>query len=256
MSLLTVSTWNIGSLHENGRYEINLKYLKDEVLTKNHADIICLQECPNDPELLEQLKEWTGLPSSYYVITSESHVYLNHDMGLCILSRMPVTEISRFHPTKPQVEAWHNGKQEYWHAKLFLAVSGVFDGRKLTVITGHGFPFHRYNLDDGEHDDVISPSFSEVDNWIKDLRAELPDTLFCIAADFNYGDPLRFMPYLSGGFRDAFYGEATRPSGRKTDAVILPVQYSPVAKCNLKSPIKDDGRGYFDHNYVSASYNL
>lgn len=257
MSLISIiiSTWNIGSLHEGGHYARNLDYLRT-VLTARPTDILCLQECPNDPDFLRQVTEWTGLTHIHYVVTSESHIDLQHDMGLCVLSRCPVTEISRIQPAKPQVEAWHKGKREYWHDKLFLALHGEIHGRELAVITGHGFPFHRYGLDDGEHDSVIAPSFGEVDHWIRELRSQHPHILFCIAADFNYGEPLRFMPYLNESFADAFHGEATRPSGRKTDAIILPADHRPGDKQNVRAPLNEKGRGYFDHNFISASYSL
>ena len=103
MTSLTISTWNIGSLHEGDHYVRNLDYLRT-VLTAHPTDILCLQECPNDPDFLRQVTEWTGLTHIHYVVTSESHIDLQHDMGLCVLSRCPVTEISRIQPTKPQVE--------------------------------------------------------------------------------------------------------------------------------------------------------
>ena len=255
MTNLTISTWNIGSLHDGPHYDRNLNYLRS-VLTEHPTDILCLQECPHDPELLQQLKTWTGLTNALYFITSESHIDLQHDMGLLILSRLPVTDLRQVKPDKPQVEAWHKGNREYWHEKLFVAVKCAYNDNPLTVVTGHGFPFHRYGLDDGAHDDVIAPSFTRIDQWIEELRKEFPNTLFCFAADFNYGEPLRFMPRLREAFADAFDGEATRPSGRKTDAILLPREYHPESECNVVAPLDEKGRGWFDHNYISATYSL
>lgn len=247
-----VATWNIGSLYTD--YERNLDYLQS-VIRSVDTDILCMQETPKQPALWENICTWGGFPHRLYHTTSISHICTDNDMGISVFSRFPIEQLEIRKLTKPTVEIFYNGKQEYWHDKYFMAVKCVLGDRPVMLVTGHGFPFHRYGLENPENHHLIAPSFRELDTWL----AALPETcqlpVLCAAADFNITDPLPFMPKTAAQYRDVFHGDATRPSGRKTDGILIPGGISDVKKTNIPAHTID-GQRIFDHNFIMAELPL
>ena len=248
---LKVATWNIGSLYAD--YAVNWPYLQ-QMLRSQTVDVLCMQEVPHEEELLQAICDVGGFSYSLFQITSISHIHKGHDMGVAVFSRFPIKALQTIHLDKPTVPIAYQGKTEVWHDKYFLAFVCHLAEQKVAMVTGHGFPFHRYGLENEGNYGIIQPSFVQLDKWVE----ELPDDtrLLCMAADFNLATPLRFMPYCRQHFRDVFQDEATRPSGRKTDAVLIPHGVRAVEKTNILPPWKhataDNPRGIFDHNFIAA----
>lgn len=242
MPIISIATFNVGSLYSD--YESNLAAL-ERLLGSVSPDVLCLQELPDDRELIEKIKSLTGLEHCIYRITSESHVNEGGNMGIAILTRVPAEPCSVLKLDKPTVEIYYNGRQEYWHDKYYIAARADIGGSPVLLVTGHGFPFHRYNLECAEGEVHISPCFAQLESWLLSLAGENPDAPLLIMADLNITDALDFMPALAHSHFDIFKGQATRPYNRKTDAVIVP-HATPVRTVeNL--PVT----GY-DHHYISA----
>ena len=253
MNNFTISTWNVGSLYAN--IERNIPIFKEN-LQKAPADFFCMQEFPDNPRDLDEVKRITGLSHHMYWVTSHSHVDTEHDMGVLLLSRYPLTFEEEIQLPKPTVEVSHDGKKEEWHDKSFFAVSFTAGEQPFLIVTGHGFPFHRYGLENEAGKSVMAPSFEALDLFFDSMKEKHPDKKLFSAADFNITSPLAFMPLTSASMVDVFHGEPTRPSGRKTDAIILPHDAVLLSKRTVISPLQSDGKGCFDHHLISASFSF
>lgn len=249
---VTVATWNIGSLYAN--FDSNLQYL-EKLLSQQTVDILCMQEVPAQESLLHHITTTGGFQHCIFKTTSQSHICQENDMGIAVFSRYTITQLDSIKLNKPTVPISYNGKPEIWHDKYFMAVLCEKENKKLILVTGHGFPFHRYQLEQPSKYAIISPSFEHLDNWIELLHQRYPKTAFCMAADFNIKSPLFFMQQCNQQYVDIFENEGTRPSGRKTDAILLPHKTPVLHKENIKSPI-ENGCPQFDHNYISACFSI
>ncbi|MBR4016977.1 MAG: endonuclease/exonuclease/phosphatase family protein [Oscillospiraceae bacterium] len=247
MQTINVATWNIGSLYQN--YEKNIRYL-ERMISGQQIDILCMQELPRIPELLESICRWGGFGNHLFQVTSESHVCRENDMGIAIFSRFPLVALETVRLTKPTVPIFYKGREEFWHDKYFLAASCDFGEKKGIVVTGHGFPFHRYEMENEENYHIIRPPFEELDAWLGQLESRFSLDMFCVSADLNYPTPLQFMPDAARRFTDVFAGQATRPTGRKTDTVLIPEGVSAPEMINI--PCQEDGETVFDHYFIMA----
>lgn len=234
---LSVGCWNIGSMISN--LDKNSKYVLD-IITKYSPDIMCFQEFPDNAKTREQILMALDVKYSIFEIISESHVAPNTNMGLFVCSKYELSHHETIQLPKPQVGAFRNGKEEFWHDKSFLKTSFFFNGKNIALITGHGFPFYRYGLNEYEHSYV----YQGVDAWIDAFSEQVK----LIAADFNSSCPIRHLPKVSHNHIDAFFNIATRPSGRKTDAIILPKWIEVTNAINIS--------GDFDHNFLMIDLKI
>lgn len=248
MAGIKIATWNIGSLYVD--FGANFPYF-EETVSDLKADIFCMQEFPVKESMVDEVMRIGGF--SYYKLnrTSESHINKESDMGIAIFSKFPIEQIDLIELPKPKIKAFREGKEERWHSKFFTINLCKTPTKDIVIITGHGFPFHRYNLEHPDYYNVICESFSVLDGWISDFVKKNKNTDVYLSADFNLTDPLSFMPVCNESYFDAFCGDATRPSGRKTDAVLIPNHGRLTEKKNLvlRSP---DGNPVFDHNCIGV----
>ncbi len=258
MRSISIATWNIGSLYKD--YERILDYI-GSLLESQSADILCVQECPDNDEVFNVISSRGGFDEMLFRVTSESHVGEAHNMGTAVFSRTPLLLFEQLPLKKPEVEVEYNGAREYWHDKCFFSVGCKFGDTELTVVTGHGFPFHRYGLENEESADIIKPSFAALDGWMSGIAEAQSNRFVCSAADFNLNSPLKYMPLCRDAFYDIFEGESTRPSGRKTDAILVPKGTEVEFKVNIVPPAEESvgearAQGMLDHNYISAKILL
>ena len=243
-----VATWNIGSLYD--QHERNLQYVEN-LLTAQKIDILCMQELPKEAALLDQICAWGGFSCRVYHTTSVSHVGQGHDMGISVFSRFPLGQPDILKLTKPTVEIFYKGRQEYWHDKCFMAVPCDLPGQKMLVVTGHGFPFHRYDLENPENYHIIRPSFREMDAWFGALPEKQGMPVLCAAADFNMTDPMPFLEVSGKPYRDLFHGQVTRPFGRKTDGLLISQNVRVTELVNITPP-EEQGAQIMDHHFILA----
>ena len=251
MSRLKIANWNIGSLYAD--LERNLPYFT-EVISGSGADVFCMQEFPIREEIANTVMRLGKFPYLKLDETSESHVCKENRMGIAIFSKFPLTQVDKIELPKPQIRAMREGAEEIWHSKFFTITRCEQGDDTPVIITGHGFPFHRYGLEKTEYRDVISRSFSVLDEWITNYLKENENGRVYLPADFNITSPLDFMPKLRNVYYDSFDGCATRPSGRKTDTMLLPRGVDFIDRENL-SIYSPDGAVIFDHNYISVTIN-
>lgn len=280
MSDFTLATWNIGSLYAN--IEVTLPFMQ-MILEEESPDLLCLQELPDEPKLWEKIAIWGDYSHRIYQITSPSHINKAHNMGIGIFSRVPLYPIGLLHLTKPDISVVYQGKSESWHDKIFMAVTwgASADGAKTMcctsqpataslysntavnrnsvfacglLLTGHGFPFHRYNLDNDAHQELIAEAFSPLDDWIVSFLEKPYDLPFFVAADFNIANPLKFLPRCGPSWIDLVSDNATRPSGRKTDSILVSRKSRLSPTLCIRKTVVNNSTPLFDHFYVSAKF--
>ena len=256
MASFCVATFNVGSLYAN----IDVAYpLLQKVISQYRPHVLCMQELPMEKALIDDLCQWGEYPFVVTKTTSKSHVNIGEDMGLAIFSRFPMGKPTFLHLHKPDREIFYKGKQEFWHDKLYMSVPLLLNSHtpasQIRVITGHGFPFHRYGLEKPEEAQLISPSLAQIDQWVSEFLQQDPAVPVVIAADFNLSDPTAYMPQSRQTLADVFYHQATRPSGRKTDAIFLPDNAEIGQRVNWISP-KENEKFVFDHNFIAAHWIL
>lgn len=256
MTSLSIATWNIGSLYAN--YEKAYPLLQT-VISQYRPQVLCMQEVPMQQALVDDICKWGDYPFVVTKATSESHVNKGKEMGIAVFSQYPQGEPTLLPLEKPDREIFYKGKQEYWHDKWFLSVALFPEAcspvSQIQVVTGHGFPFHRYGLEKPEETNLIAPSLERVDRWVSETLQQTPAIPVLIAADFNITDPAAYMPRCSQCMTDVFRHQFTRPFGRKTDAIFLPSNAVVTNTVNWISP-RWDGCYVFDHNFIAADWRL
>lgn len=261
MKQYKVATWNIGSLSE---IKENRAFFLSAI-SELDADILCLQEFPDDEQLIREICSAGKFCYNKTIITSPSHVGEKHNMGISVFSRERPDNIFEHKLIKPY-ESLINfmGKREALHNKSFMA--GVF--QNFVIITGHGFPCIRYcapqyeyfenMLDQWEQYCITGTeyksSFEDLDDWIIAIKNQYPDHMMVIAADFNIDRQLDFMPKSREHFFDVFEGQVTRPlhfhnlRDYKTDAILCPKDLKIVDSKNMPT--------IFDHHLLSLSFEV
>lgn len=252
MGEVKIATWNVGSLYVD--FNENIGCFRETILTVG-ADLFCMQEFPVRKDMVDEVMSVGGFAHYKLLRTSESHVFKENDMGVAIFSKHPVKQIDLIELPKPGIKAVREGREEKWHSKFFTINLCKTESEDIVVITGHGFPFHRYGLERAEYYEIISGSFSALDFWISDFLEMSGSARVYLSADFNLTNPLDFMPRCREKYYDAFAGDPTRPSGRKTDAIILPKGCRLIEKINL-SLRADEGTPFFDHNCIGARIEI
>ena len=261
MKKIKIATWNIGSLSEQKENE---SVLLSQV-TELNADILCLQEFPDNDELAAKINLAGNYMYHKIVISSPSHVDKKHNMGIAIFSKIEPYDIIVHKLIKPYESlTTFFGQCESLHDKRYMAA--VFD--QFILITGHGFPCVRYcspyiqykkaQLDHWS-DFCVSGveyknTFEDLDNWIISIKETYPASTIIIAADFNIDRQLDFLPKSRNYFYDVFEGQITRPEqyymhgGYKTDAILCPMGTTFQDSCNITT--------VFDHHLLSLSIEL
>ena len=233
------STWNVGSLLAD--LERNTDTLINTV-KQDAPDVLCMQELPCSQDLWDKIKQNCGFEHFYYYKTSRSHVAEGWDMGIGIFSKYPFSDLAVRELTLPTERIFYGGREESWHRKFYIKARLSLDDATVTLFTGHGFPFYRYGLSEEEHSSV----YGEIDSFISEC-SPTPDYVIC--TDFNAYNAVRFMPFVSRTHRDVFADTPTRPTGRKTDAIVIP-----TAKDILAS--RNETVEGMDHNYLSVIVSL
>lgn len=236
---IKLATWNVGSLLCD--LDKNTDTLI-QALSLDSPDVFCAQELPFSSELWDKIKQNCGFEYFYYYKTSRSHVAEGWDMGVGIFSKYPFGKVYVRELTLPTERIFYNGREETWHRKYYLSTRLFVDDGELTLFTGHGFPFYRYGLLEEEHSLV----YGEIDSFVSEYSS---GERFVICTDFNAYNAVRFMPCVSRTHRDVFADVPTRPTGRKTDAIVVPIS------SEVSSSINRVLEG-MDHNYLSVTLSV
>lgn len=237
---LTLMTFNIGSLYSEAPKEREAELLS--LISRLSPDIMCLEELPELPELMDGIASAGGFTGRIYLPCSESHVCRGHRMGIGVYGKLPLKLLDTIALPRPAEYGFSSGRREPIHQKYFCSLLVSAPRGAVNIVTGHGYPAHRYSFTR----EVYAPSFSVLDGFI--AEAEHAGTPTVVLADFNIPDPLDCMPRAKATHRDIFDGESTRPSGRKTDGILVPTGTKTITKHNIPTG--------FDHNCLCATLEL
>ena len=260
MKQLKIATWNIGSMPEKEGNEALFLTAAAEL----DADILCLQEFPEDDRLVRQLREQGRFAYSETLMTSQSHVGKAHRMGIALFSRTRPEEVFTHQLVRPfESLVSFYGRREELHAKSFMAA--VF--REFVVVTGHGFPCVRYCSPRFEYREEMTEdwgrycvsgaeygiTFEDLDRWLDGVRRRYEPLPVFIPADFNVDRQLDYLPESRKHFSDVFDGEVTRPPQYnlgvyKTDGILCP----DVKKVRSRENIS----GALDHHLLSVVVDI
>ncbi len=213
---MKIATWNIGSLYTE--YSKNKKAIQS-VLAENPVDVLCFQEFPNRMEDISNTLQWGQFSSYEYLECCPSHVCIGSMMGIAVFSKLPIRLISRIMLEPPDVPVEYNGRPEKIHQKAFLAFDVSTDKNQYLIITGHGFPFHRYHLENNE--ELFLSSYDELNHYIERSIKNAKGRTSIICGDFNARDIAQYIPALRESFVDLFQNDVTRTNGLKMDAVFV-----------------------------------
>ncbi|MCW3092680.1 MAG: endonuclease/exonuclease/phosphatase family protein [Ferruginibacter sp.] len=128
---LRVLTWNVSSWGETNKSPVNKfenPVLMIDLIRKQQADVICLQECWDKKNQrskygkLQELKDM-GYCYSYFVKTVKENV--NYKSGVAILSKYPITDTAKF----------SYGKDDFAEHLIYADVQ--FNQQKIRVFTTH-----------------------------------------------------------------------------------------------------------------------
>lgn len=237
-----IATWNIGSLFSD--YEKNIKVIESFIKSVN-ADVFCIQELPDDSNIISAILEWGNFISMRNEVCCPSHITQGLNVGIGIFAKSDILETGYTNLPKPTgCVPIFNGKREVFHEKKFMFVRTNIANEQVLIITGHGFPFHRYRI----NEDLSRSSLEYVDRWIAELKKKYRCNKIYIACDMNVHDAVRFMSKCNKSMTDAFENEPTRPSGRKTDAILISKTEITIKKTNLITG--------FDHNVIAVELDI
>lgn len=243
--IVKVASINIGRMKQD--YQNNLKILAG-LLRDSQPDILLFQEYIPDARLCELVYQTCGLHCSYFKEFSTSHIAEGEQMGIAVFSYGKVDENAEYKLIKPDRCFYYNGSPEYLHDKYFVSLIANIKERKVQILTGHSYSFHRYKIDPAEFLGI----YTDLDAWI---CAQVQGKKAVILGDFNLESIELFLPELNNRFKDVFAGMATRPNGRKTDYILIPREnkYSDnfSIQCGRYNP--DVG---FDHNFLVANIEI
>lgn len=243
---MKIATWNMGSLYENGNYEQNV-VLFQRILEKVSADIICLQECPDDEELQQKIMTWGNYSHSCLEMYADNHNCPGHKMGLAVFTKAAIEKRSSvvLHSPRPRGKNVYTHVLEDIHDKVFMTIDIADNDTPMRIVTGHGFCFHRYGWDDDRQ--LHEEAYKDLDKYLRDELDGVDDRIHIVCADFNYDRIQNDVAFLMEQYEDVFDQELTRPSNRKTDGLFVKkgLQYQ-LAGMVRSIRNKPEGLG-FDH---------
>ena len=250
---MRIATFNIGSLAEGNHIVRERLDQLVGLIEDFDCDYVCFQEFPESltlegRDLATHLMDVTHLASNVRQTCSPSHTNSASSLALAVFSRHPALRVASTHKlVNPQIEYTYNGNAEKTHDKWAILCEG---GDGACIVCAHLLPFYRFSAYDNERTreavEAVAKShpevFEDLQLWIGDCVASFPSRRLVICADMNLGAPLFALPSLAQTHFDAFDDEPTRPSGRKSDAILLPREAILQERHNVPT--------LMDHNFL------
>lgn len=203
---MKIITWNIGEDERNENSQLTIEsyqYIVNRI-TKEEADIICLQEAitsgQNLPRIADYIKENTELKYAVDYELSDSHINIGSRMGVSIISKYPIEEYEYLPLENPHlIYSKKDGRTLYSHDKGFL-ITKIQD---FFLITGHCLPFYAFHADIHDYLSI----YQKADDKFIELYQENKKIIVC--GDFNYQDTNLLFPKFSVYTKDLI-NEPTR----------------------------------------------
>ncbi len=211
---IRIVSWNIAggrptaSLDQFDYGAENLEYFITEI-RKYDPDIICLQEVHTPLQggvsQAELIAKALHLP---YIINSPinvSHIDINYNIGIAILSKLPTQAEKTLTLPNPHLECvWADGTLAYTHEKNIQVVAF----NDFTVVNNHMLPItlFGYSYDDASRGGELARNINEM------MSKNVPSGSLIWCGDFNYNNPPNIYPCMQSlQLTDSLQNEGTRP---------------------------------------------
>ncbi len=218
---MRVATWNIGGgfISSNQKHEFNtedINYFIDE-LKKIQPDVICFQEIHvsennNQPKVIAKALGYKFFKTE---TIADSHLKDGEKLSIAVISKYPIIS-SKFNKLpNPNLEFIWNGEKAFSHDKGFLEVVINYQDTRITVLSGHLVPFHKFERD------FLADEFKNIRTKIEKIicHNKMPTV---VGADLNFEDTYQLIPnVLNQGFKFILNNEPTTPKDRKYDKIII-----------------------------------
>lgn len=229
---MKIVSWNIAGAHIfTGRVEDASSYGKEnldyfaEQLSSLEPDIILLQEAHTP---IDQTRE----PQAQIIARNLGYEFVNHpyfdrshikhgqQLSLATISKLPI-EKSYFQPLpNPNLKTIRpNGDVWVTFDAGFLVGTVDYRGVKVNVGNGHMIPYHYFNRDFFE--------FEDIRNSISELLIALSEKPTLVAGDFNYNNLRKLLPRIfeNGTYHESFEGIETAPGRGQQDHILFSNQW-------------------------------
>lgn len=217
MNRIKVCTWNIGSSYKNNTFSNVI-----DVLKEINPDVLCIQEMLEEPEYINAISGGVSLPLLEYRRLSQSTYRNDKNMGIAIFSKMEIYKTDFLYMSAPSLCFEYEGKREVIHNKGFLYCKF----NNLDLITGHFFPFYRYQLNDFDFRNY----YDILDNWM--CKKAEDSSKMIIAGDFNSNNCKELL-WRTFSKLDCAIDGITRPIHRGGDCIYYDKTYQLIEAHNL-----------------------
>lgn len=204
--------------------------LLDEIIktiNEENIDIICFQEIitTKETQYIETIVNNTKLKYYESYELSPCNLVKDTNCGLAILSKYPITKSIKELFTNPKLsKTTSSGNTYYTYDKGYLIAIIDIEGKKLNLLTHHGFPFRRFNSTPEQNPSV----FQEFDNVINNLKPNI------VTGDFNSENFMDLMNQTNKNYKRLF-NEITTVDDKRFDDILLPKEQEYISKKIIKS---------------------
>jgi Calcineurin-like phosphoesterase len=220
---MPVATWNISSgVFEPGAapsLESRADYI-GECIANSGAELVALQECPlprtaDELSFVRRIKSKANLSYSEVRTLSESHLLPDADMGLAILSRFPLSNITFGLFDIPEMAIAKSPNPEAkLHRKGYLAADVILPIGAIRCITAHLPPFRWLEEEPGAN--CFEAMWRDLDRAIAG-----PEMAVVALLDCNLPNPLDYLRECRNRRLTQCVHRPTRPTGELHDHIIL-----------------------------------
>lgn len=195
--------------------KIDNKLLNQIINTINaeQIDIICFQEIITTKEIkyLEEISNNTDLKYYDYYELSECNIVENTNCGIALFSKYPIKCIKKeLFPNPKLSKTTSTGNTYYTYDKGYMICEIELNGKVISVLTHHGFPYRRFNSTPEENINI----FEFFDNIISKYNPNI------ITGDFNAENFLNLMKKTPKKYKRTI-NDITTVDGMKFDDILV-----------------------------------
>ena len=227
MYKIRVATWNIGGgfvVSDTQEFDTSdIKYFADE-LKKANCSLVFIQEAliakiKGKSDQAEFLSQQLGLNYYTCVTISPSHLQVDQNLSLLILSAFPIENSTYIQIENPKLEVVGPDLVKWYSFdKGFLVCTIKIQKKNVRVICGHFYPFI-----DFEHVPT-EPRFAQLRKQMENtiLGEQFGKSTCIVGADMNWNDIRSLIPEVfSNGFKSVFEQVSTTPDQGQLDYLIV-----------------------------------
>ena len=183
------------------------------IINEEQFDAICFQEIITTEEVayLKSIAENTNLKYYDFFELSECNIVKNTRCGIAIFSKYPMNSIVKEMFPNPRLsKTTASGNTYYTYDKGYMICSIEKDGKAISILTHHGFPYGRFNSTSSEN----KPVFSFFDDVVEKYNPDI------VTGDFNADNFMELMPKMQNTYIKTT-NDVTTVDGKKLDNILV-----------------------------------